>query len=114
MKLHPVQWDREQCEVCGKPGTDWDHCIFTRNKRFKKFVDSPFNMLRACWKCNRYTKETDRWPAKKWLIDFLMDSYYSFDFLAWIYSKPPKLQPLDWKRIKNYIEKKLEDERKMK
>lgn len=113
--LHIIQLDRFQCEVPGHSGhlgTDWDHCIFPKNKRFQKFVDNHFNMLWACAEANRYTKETDRWEAKKWLIDFHMDGEYSFDFQHWILNPPPRMyKPV---MIYDYIEKKLEDERKIK
>lgn len=116
MTLHIIQLDRHECEVPGHnncPGTDWDHCIFPKNNRkpeLKKFVDNHFNMLRACAVSNRYTKETDRWPAKEWLINFHMDGEYNFDFLHWILNPPRNfLEPF---RIYNYIATKLDEERK--
>ena len=116
--LHIIQMDREVCEVpgCkwtekdGNIGLDWDHCIFPKNKRFAKFVNGPFNMLRACAICNRITHISDHWEAKEWLINFHMDSNYGFDFLHWIMNPPPKFYKP--KRIYNYIATKLEEERK--
>ncbi len=109
--LHIIQLDRFDCEVPGHkhPGTDWDHCIFPKNKRFAEFVNNPFNMLRACAVSNRHTKETDWWSTKEWLINFHMDSNYSFDFLHWIMNPHPKFYKP--KRVYNYIATKLEEER---
>lgn len=114
--LHIVQTDRETCEVpgCGMTpdqgnvGLDWDHCILPKNKRFEKFVDNPFNMLRACAICNRITHLSDHWEAKKWLIDYHMDGEYRAEFLEWIYNLPPRmLVPF---LIYNYIATKLDEE----
>ncbi len=113
MTLHIIQLDRHECEVpgCGLPAQDWDHSIFKKNKRFKKFVDNPFNMLRACAVCNRITKLTDFWETKKWLIDFHMDGEHRFEFLGWINDPPPKFYPNDMFRIYNYIATKLDEEK---
>lgn len=111
MTLHIIQLDRFNCEVPNHKhlGTDWDHCIFPKNKRFKKFVDNHFNMLRACAESNRHTKETDRWKTKKWLIDFHLDGEYRAEFLEWIKHPPPNfLKPF---RIYNYIATKQDQER---
>ena len=110
MTLHIIQQDRFQCEVpshSGHLGTDWDHCIFPKNKRFKKFVNNHFNMLWACGISNRITKETDRWNTKKWLINHHLDGEYRDEFLEWIEHPPPKfIVPFI---IKDYIEKKQEE-----
>ena len=112
MILDPIQEDREMCEVpgCDRRGTDWDHCIFTKNNKkreYHNFTYNPLNMLRACWKCNRITKKTDRWEAKKWLIDYHMDGEYRDEFLEWILSPPPKM--VRDVMIYNYIQKKLDE-----
>lgn len=102
--IHPVQEDRYMCEVpgCDSVGTDWDHCIFKRNKRFSKFVDNPFNMLRACALCNRITKRSDFWITKKWLIDYHMENNQE-EFLKWIENPPSKFAPVDMFVIYDYI-----------
>ena len=109
MILDPIQEDREMCEVpgCDRRGTDWDHCIFTKNKRFKKYVDNPLNMLRACAICNRITKKTDRWETKKWLIDYHLK--YNREALAeWINEWPIKFKPNHGYKIRTYIQTNLE------
>ena len=113
MTLHMIQLFRFNCEVlgCGMPADDWDHCIFPKNKRFKKFIDNPFNMLRACAICNRITHLSDRWEAKKWLIDYHLDGEYRDEFLEWIEHPPPKFLANDMFRIYNYIATKLDEER---
>ncbi len=128
MTLHIIQLDRHYCEVPGCQleelreidrfgvGMDWDHCIFKRNNKkgkpdFAKFVNNPFNMLRACSICNRITKLTDFWETKKWLIDFHMDGEHRFEFLGWINQPPPKFYPNGMFRIYNYIATKLDEER---
>lgn len=114
--IHPIQFDRHDCEVPNHkncPGTDWDHCIFTKNKRFKKFVNNPLNMLKACAIANRITKETDRWNTKKWLIDHHLE-HNRKEFLKWIRSKPTKLAPDDLFRIYTYINGELTTEERTK
>lgn len=111
MILDIIQLDRHECEVpgCGMPAQDWDHCIFPKNKRFKEFVNNPFNMLRACAVCNRITKLTDRWGTKKWLVGYHLDGEYRTEFLEWVLNPPPNFQiPF---RIYNYIATKLDEER---
>ena len=118
MTLHIIQLDRHQCEVPGHSdhlGTDWDHCIFKKNNKkgkpeFAKFVNNPFNMLRACAICNRITHLSDRWESKKWLIDHHLDSEYRDEFLEWVQHPPPKFQANDMFRIYNYIAKKTGEE----
>ncbi len=129
MKLHMIQLDRHQCEVPGcrlkelreidRFGVvmDWDHCIFLRNNKkgkpeFAKFVNNPFNKLRACSVCNRHTHISDHWEAKEWLIDYHMDGEYRDEFLEWIEHPPGKFQANDMFRIYNYIATKLDEERK--
>ena len=112
--LHMIQLDRHECEVPGHkhPGTDWDHCIFPKNKRFEKFVNNHFNMLRACAISNRHTKETDLWSTKEWLIDYHLDGEYRDEFLEWISNPPEKIEFSRLLRIYNYIATKLDEERK--
>ena len=123
--LHMIQLDRETCEVpgCqmtheqGNIGLDWDHCIFPKNNRKKKYHDftyNPFNMLRACAICNRITHLSDRWESKQKLIDMHLDGEYQKEFLEWIEHPPRKFAPDDLFRIYNYIAGKLDEERKMK
>ena len=119
MTLHIIQMDRHECECtgCGMPATDWDHCIFKKSNRkgkpeFKKFVDNPFNMLRACAICNRITHLSDHWESKQKLIDMHMDGEYQTEFLEWIEHPPRKFAPDDLFRIYNYIANKLDQERK--
>ncbi len=116
MTLHMIQLDRHECEVpgCGmekNAGMDWDHCIFPKNKRFKEFVNNPFNMLRACAICNRIIHLSDRWETKKWLIDYHLDGEYRAEFLEWIEHPPRKFHANDMFRIYNYIATKLDEER---
>ncbi len=138
--LHIVQLDRDTCEVPGcrlkelreidRFGVvmDWDHCIFLRNNKkgkpeFAKFVNNPFNMLRACSVCNRITHISDHWEAKEWLIDYHLDGEYRDEFLEWIRFKedyeewlenlPRNFSPNDMFRIYNYIANKLDEEKKV-
>jgi hypothetical protein len=80
-----------RCFRCGRYATQRHHAIYTRDKRYAKWLDMPENLVWLCHDCNVNQKGyVECWEFRKSVWDYKVSQGY--DMQAWHESIPMKIK----------------------